>query len=177
LTVLDHEVDVVNRGVQELRRRSPAAAPREEARRPGRDLWMMMTRWRPVTTMAAVLLSIGAFVYLNHPVAEPVVAGGGPEVTRSAGIVLIAPLGDQAMVPVRLQWQPVSGARTYRVQLSEVDRHELWSSEATTSSIDLPAVARTRIVPGKTVWWQVTAYGPSSVLIAESQLQRFLVGR
>ena len=80
-------------------------------------------------------------------------------------------------MPARLQWQPVSGAARYRVRLSEVDRQEIWSSDTVDAAIDLPPDVRARIVPGKTLVWQVTAYGASNAPIAESSAERFRLVR
>jgi hypothetical protein len=98
-------------------------------------------------------------------------------VTRSLGVIVTAPVGDQPAVPERLVWQPVSSAQHYRVRLTEVDRHELWAADAVTAAIDLPPAVRAQIVPGKTLLWQVTAYGPANEPIGESEPQRFRLTR
>ena len=93
--------------------------------------------------------------------------------TRSLSVAIQGPIGDQTAVPGRLQWHPVSGAARYHVRLSEVDRHEIWSSGTVDTAIDIPPTIRARIVPGKTLVWQVTAYSASNALIAESNAERF----
>src|SRR6185295_11870454 len=120
----------------------------------------------------------GYYVFNPAPPGLPTDIGSGPEATRTLRIAVRGPVGDQAAVPTRLQWQPVSGASRYRVRLTEVDRHEIWSSDTMDSAIDLPPDVRARIVPGKTLVWQVTAYNASNAPIAESDAERFrLVAR
>jgi hypothetical protein len=134
---------------------------------------------RPALAMAAVLLAIVGGYYLTTPVVPrlPTEIGAGPDATRSLTVALRGPIGDQTAVPGRLEWQPVSGAVRYQVRLTEVDRLEIWASDTTDTVVDLPPDVRARIVPGKTLVWQVTAYGASNAPIAESNAERFRLVR
>jgi hypothetical protein len=175
LAVRDDEAEAVRRGVEQLRRREPEIFERGWLKGSPGHRWMSFPRVWPALPMAIVLLALGAGYYLTNQVAPrlPADIGSSPEATRSLSIAVRGPSGDQAVVPTRLLWQPVSGAARYRVRLSEVDRREIWSGDTVDSGIDLPPEVRARIVPGKTLVWQVTAYGASNVPIAESNAERF----
>jgi hypothetical protein len=174
-TVRDDEAEAVRWGVQELRRREPEIFGRglrsDSSARP----WLSFVSLRPVLALAVVLLAVLSGYYLANPAIPPLPTylGSNPEATRSLAIAAQGPIGDQTAVPGRLQWQPVAGAQRYRVRLSEVDRREIWSSDTTDTAVDFPADVRARIVPGKTMVWQVTAYGASNAPIAESKAERF----
>jgi hypothetical protein len=55
----------------------------------------------------------------------------------------------------------------------EVDRADLWSTDATSPRIGLPASVETLIVPWKTLLVQVAAFDASGHKIAESETTRF----
>jgi hypothetical protein len=68
----------------------------------------------------------------------------------------------------------VPGAVTYDVALVEVDGTTLWTAKTRSSRVDLPRAVSAKLVPGKTVMWQVTARGDGNVL-ADSGLVKFRV--
>jgi len=174
-TIREDEAEAVQWGADQLQRRTSEIF--DGRRIPGTLVrrWPSFRRLSPVLAVAIVLLAIGGGYYLTNPAAPalPVEIGSSPESTRALSIALTAPIGDQTTVPGRLQWQPVSGATRYRVRLSEVDRQEVWSSDTADTEVDLPTAVRARIVPGKTLVWQVTAIGASNAPIAESRAERF----
>jgi hypothetical protein len=178
--VRDDEAEAVQWGVEQLRRREPEIFEGGRLKTASARRWLSFGPVRPVLALAVVLLAIGGGYYLFNPAAPrlPTDIGSSPETTRTLRIAVRSPVGDQAAVPARLEWQPVSGASRYHVQLTEVDRHEIWSSDTMDSAIDLPPDVRPRIVPGKALVWQVTAYDTSNAPIAESNAERFrLVAR
>jgi hypothetical protein len=161
--------------VAELQRRPspiPSAAPEKPRAWRGIPLGML----RAVMTTAAVLV-VASSVYLFRSTAPqlPIDIDAGRDVTRSLAIALISPVGDQRSAPSRLEWQPVTGASRYHVRVMEVDRTELWSVDTDASAVDLPEAMRARIVPAKTLLWDVTAFTSSSAVIATSDAQRFRV--
>jgi hypothetical protein len=172
--VRDDDAEAVRWGVEQLHRREPEIFDR--GRRPERSVrqWLSIANLRAALVLAAVLLVAGGY-YLTNPATPrlPDDVGSSVEPTRSLTIVVRAPLGDQTAVPGRLQWELVIGAARYRVRLSEVDRREIWSSDTVDAEVDLPPDVRAHIVPGKTLVWQVTAYGASSAPIAQSNAERF----
>jgi len=119
---------------------------------------------------AAVLLVVSGVLYLRHPAPGlPTTIDAGRELPRSSSVALSAPIGDVVEAPRRLQWEPVAGRRVrYHVRLMEIDRHELWTSDATATSVEVPAAVRAAIVPAKTLLWQVSALDASGVRLADS---------
>jgi len=99
----------------------------------------------------------------------------GPQVFRSEELVAVGPTGDLKEVPAELRWQAIAAAARYRVKVMEVDRAELWQTESIRTSVILPAPIRAKIVPGKTLLWQVTAIDSASKPVADSQILRFRV--
>ena len=93
--------------------------------------------------------------------------------SRSLAVELVAPRGDQAAVPRRLEWRPLHGAVRYRARLAEVDRHEVWSIETSATAVDLPEPVRALVLPAKTLVWDVTAFDPADAPIGESPPERF----
>jgi hypothetical protein len=100
----------------------------------------------------------------------------GPVVLRSEELVALRPTGDLHRIPSELQWQATPGAVRYLVKVMEVDRTELWKTESGQTSVSLPAVVRARIVPGKTLLWQVIATDSAGRTVATSQVLRFRLG-
>jgi Putative zinc-finger len=173
--VRDDEADIVRAGVEQLRRRESEIFRSGQRDDQSLRRWFSLGKLRPALAMAAVLLAIVGGYYITNPAAPrlPTDVGSGSEATRSMGITVLEPVGDQTAVPGRLRWQPVSGASRYHVRLTEVDRHEIWSGDTTESAVDLPADIRAQISPAKSLIWQVAAYGSSATPIAESDPQRF----
>jgi len=177
LTVRDDEADAVRWGIDELQRRRAATAGTADPKEPAVRRWLSASRLRPALVLTAVTVAVVFGYYVVDRRAPRLPADLGSDVTRSLAVSLRAPLGDQAEAPARLQWDRVSGAARYHVRLSEVDRQEIWSGDTASPSIDLPPEVRARLVPGKTVLWQVTAYGSANTAIAASNAERFRVVR
>jgi hypothetical protein len=174
------EADAVRDGVAWLEQRMAAITgmARKENRAVRR--WIPFGVLRPVAALAIVLLVVAGGVYLIKPKAPvlPASVSTGNEVTRSLSVPVRAPLGDLVEAPRRFEWFAVARAVRYRVRLMEVDRHEVWSTSTATPAIDIPVEVRARIVPSKTLVWDVTAYDASGGLVAESGRQSFrLVAR
>ena len=88
---------------------------------------------------------------------------------------IIAPLGDLSRRPVEFRWQPVNGAAAYSVRLMKIDQTELWSTTVSNAAVSIPATVLERIVPGKTLIWQVNAQASSGAILAESRPRQFRV--
>ena len=157
--------------VEELKRRNQnrqggRAAPRT----------MQWLTWRPLSAIAATLaLAVGVGYFARDR--EPNVAGtaGTAQTYRSGQVQLRSPIGDQSAVPGQLEWAAVPGAATYDVSVLEVDRTLLWRGTATDPRIALPSSVTERLVPGKTVLWEVAAKDASGTPLAVSGVQRFRV--
>ncbi len=118
-----------------------------------------------------LLIVVGIAVQSRRPSALELRTGIGGGELRSASVLLIEPLGELPSAPREMKWQAVSGAARYHVRLLEVDRHEIWSGDSSSTSIRLPGPAGERFRPGKTLLWQVVAYNSSGKEIASSDLQ------
>ena len=167
------EADAIRSIEARLRQRTWGAA-----KAPPRLAWWQ--RWfgpwpsRNLSLAFALLLVVVAGVILRRDRAPELIPDpGGPEVMRSGTIEGLGPLGDVKQVPGSLRWQPVAGAATYTVRVMEIDRTELWKTETQTAGIELPAVFRLKIQPGKTLLWEVTARDASARVVAFSGLQGF----
>ena len=124
--------------------------------------------------MAALLVVISLKTTMRN---EPVVDESGANISnfRSGVVKLNSPLGDLATAPQAFNWEAVPGASKYRVKLMEVDQNLLWTNEINTLSIAVPADLQGRIVPAKTLLWQVEALDASGRMIASSSPERFRV--
>ena len=69
----------------------------------------------------------------------------------------------------------MKGAVRYRVSLKEVDRTTVWSGTADAPSATLPAEVLAKLVPAKTLTWQVLAVDANNAVIADSGSQRFRI--
>ena len=122
---------------------------------------------------AASLAIVGYLAWDPEPrVGQP---APGEQVNRTATVDVVAPIGDVPKAPAELAWVAVDGAARYEVQVLEVDRTILWRTTSLSERVLLPASVVERIVPGKTLLWEVTAIGGSGTSIASSGTQRFRV--
>lgn len=129
---------------------------------------------RPAFAAAALLLVAAAGIEVRH-LARPSLNPGDADasVYRSHSLSVIAPAGDLKQFPGEFQWQPAAGAARYELRLMEVDGAELWRVSTGDTHIAAPADIQARIVPVKTVQWQVTALDSAGRKIAESDTVRF----
>jgi hypothetical protein len=63
------------------------------------------------------------------------------------------------------------------VRILEVDRTELWKSETSAVTIQIPDEVREQIKPAKTLLWQVTALDGSGKQLGSSNLVSFRLGQ
>ena len=176
--VRPEERQIVDGAVAEIRRRETVtigASPRDRSI----VRFLEFGRLRNALSLAVVLLIASASYYLLNPSSPrlPASVDSGGEVTRSLGVAVRGPVGDQVAVPERLEWQPVTGAVRYSVRVMEVDRRELWSAGVTGTEVPIPDAVRAQIAPAKTLLWQVTALDQTGRPIAESGVERFRLAR
>jgi hypothetical protein len=174
----------VRRITEQLRKRQFAvtsvAEPVSRAFTAPRESW-----WRSMFTvrrlapagfaMAALLLVAAAAMYFRHS-GQPVLEAtnrGGQEVFRSSSFAVVTPVGDLLEQPSEIRWEPVVQATQYQVRLLEVDRSEVWKAETSENHIALPAAVRARIVPAKTLFWEIRALSASGSIIGDTGLVRF----
>jgi hypothetical protein len=161
--------------VTEFRRRhadTPAGgAPTAAAARP-------RTRAVPSWLGVAALLAIATAVGYGLWEREPALRSPGPDVPvyRSTSIETVAPRGDVSVAPAVFEWVPLDGAVRYDVHLREVDGTEVWSASSTEPRLPIPSDVRLRMVPGKTLIWDVAGLTARGDVAARSVGQRFRVG-
>jgi hypothetical protein len=147
----ERESDDVQWIASELRRRT--VTPSKVKVFPART-----SRWGLSSLAAAAVLlmvvGIGVWSGKREPsLSQP----SGGELYRSARLAAIAPVGDLQAPPAELRWASLPGATNYDVTVREVDHTLLWSAETSASHVQLPQSVLARIVPGKTLVWEVTA--------------------
>jgi len=139
--------------------------------------WFTLPRLSAISiAMAALLVVIGLRSTITR---TPDVDESGLSISnlRSGAIKVIAPSGDVASAPQSFTWEATQGAAKYRVKLMEVDQNVLWSTEINTFSIAVPEDIRVKMVPAKTLLWQLDALDASGKIIASSSPERFRVTR
>jgi hypothetical protein len=173
--ITDEERRPVRAIVRELRRRerllfdTQSASSVVSPRRP------LSGSYQAALALAVVLLAAAGShqFFTSTPLNLAARGSASEDAPRSLAVELVAPHGDQAAVPRRLEWQPLNGAVRYRARLLEVDRHEIWSIETSATTVDLPEPVRALVVPAKTLVWHVTAYDAGHAPIGESPPERF----
>lgn len=154
-----------------VRRAQPAVSwwPRAFAFRP----------WQWAIPLTAAVAVVAGVLLLRAP-KEPQLqarAGGKSAIYRSQEVQLVAPIGALPQVPTTLKWQAFPRAKDYKVSIMEVDHSPLWARDTKEISLEIPAPVRAKMLPGKTLLWQVTAADENGRTLASSQIQRFVLQR
>ncbi len=169
--------------VAELKRRSSELAPATEdvsrsapsstRRGSGRRNSAVRRISATALSLAAMVTAVVVGLSVRTSKEPALISDGVPTALRSEGVVALAPIGDLMQSPAELRWRPLSGAARYSVKLMEVDRSELWEASSEQTAVLLPAAVREKVVPGKTLLWQVTALDGAGKALANSRLERF----
>ncbi len=169
--------------VAELKRRSSELAPATEdvsrsapsstRRGSGRRSSAVRRISATALSLAAMVTAVVVGLSVRTSKEPALISDGVPTALRSEGVVALAPIGDLMQSPAELRWRPLSGAARYSVKLMEVDRSELWEASSEQTAVLLPAAVREKVVPGKTLLWQVTALDGAGKALANSRLERF----
>lgn len=158
------ERDAVSAIVSQLRRKPLAASGAR---------WKQIWRPRILVPLAAGLAAALITVMVNVESRRSPIETSVQDVTRSAQIAAIAPIGEISDRPQQIRWHQVNGASSYRVRLLEVDKTELWNATTSSASIEIPSEVRERITPLKKMLWEVTALDSSGNPLGSSGLQSF----
>jgi hypothetical protein len=162
-------VDWIVARLQQARIASRAAGSPSPARRVG------LPSFRALLGVAATVMVAATLGYVVWDREPAVGSAVGEQVYRTASIEIISPSGDIANPPRELVWIASPAAARYDVRVLEVDGIVLWRGTSLSPRVDLPDDVITRIVPGKTLIWEVTALGDSGRAVAQSGAQRFRV--
>lgn len=125
--------------------------------------------------MAAVLVATVVVIQFRPTKDRPLpdTTQSGPEILRSGSFAVQSPVGDLQERPGEIRWESVPKAANYRVRVLEVDHSEMWKAETKENQIALPSAVRSRIVPAKTLFCEVSALDASGNKIGETGLVRF----
>jgi hypothetical protein len=177
LEVRNDESAIVREGVRQLDRRRAQLLAERPNTAPEIRRRFSVAAFRPALALAAMLLTVAGGYYLTRPASHSVLVTDSDTTRSSEAVVILTPRGEVQSRPDRLEWRAVAGASSYRARIDEVDRHEVWSTDTTTTSATLPPAVLAQIVPGKTFVWRVTAYSAAHSPIAESAPERFRLAR
>jgi len=155
--------------LEERRTAGRAAAAQARARK------IALPHFRGLLAAAAAVMVAVALGYVAWDREPAVGLPVGEQVYRTASIDIVSPSGDSAGPPKELVWVAVPAAARYAVRVLEVDGLVVWRATSLFPRVDLPGDVIARIVPGKTLIWEVSALDDSERVIAQSGAQRFRV--
>ena len=133
--------------------------------------------WRrllsPPGFAAALAVAAALIVAVNLDRGGPApIAVGGTDTYRSTPLRALSPLGEVAGMPQEFTWTQVTGASTYSVNVTEVDRTPVFSEKIATNSVAIPSHVRNLLQTGKILQWNVIAYGSTGQQLASTAPQR-----
>lgn len=166
----EQEVDQI---VQEVRRRRSTEGLRREAvsrvapvvSLQGKRGWLVRPGFSLAAIAAAALLILVGVGVLNGPshLVEP-----QTDTLRSGQLTVESPVGSLSSRPRELTFQPVSDATIYRVDLYDVAGQPVWSVTSQVAQLELPETVRAIMLPGRTLYWHVTAVDRDGKVLADS---------
>ena len=149
--------------------------------RPAKENWFAKWfRMPALPQMAGALAGLALVAILgiqwqaNHQVTDLSSIVPSEQVRAGTAVVPLT-IGDLGKIPTELKWNPVPAAARFEVEISEVDGTELWRNVSTAAFIPLPAAIQARILPRKTLVWEVTAFDAQGSILAHSGPARFRV--
>lgn len=142
--------------------------------------------WRPLLTVphlagvaALMLVGLGVSLYVSNRHERPSlrIPSSESQAMRSGDIHLAGPSGDLDQPPESFHWDAFPLAKSYSVQILEVDGTELWHGETMENVLIADSVVKAKMHTGKTLLWKVTAVDSSGRPIAVSSPNKFRVTR
>lgn len=131
--------------------------------------------WRWVAVPVGMAAAIALVVVGTHRAPPPLPPPSEVEVMRSASLAAVAPVGDVVSAPQELRWRAFAEISEYRVKIMLVDRTVIWSGTSRMPVISIPASVRAKMLPYRTLLWEVEGAPKSSRAIIRSSTQRFRV--
>lgn len=163
--------------------RNPVKSSPQNAAAGRLAFWRSFFRSSYVVAALAVALIIifGVSLYISEHQKPPQLSAGlsssnSPEIMRSGSVRLIAPSGDLGQLPVSFSWDAYPGARSYRVELTEVDGTLVWKGTVDQNALSVKPDLKSMLHNGKPYLWQVTALDASGNAVASSSHERFRIG-
>jgi hypothetical protein len=146
---------------------------------PSVPFWRALLRMPNLAVAAALTLVIGLglSLYVSNRQERPVLHVPPTETQdmRSGDIRLTDPSGELDRTPEHFHWNALPQAKSYSVQLLEVDGTVLWSGQTADNTVIASPELKLRIRPGKQLLWTVTALDASGKPIAQSSQTGFRV--
>ena len=162
-----------------LERNMPGATRQGVAKAPAASSWRSFFRIPYViaTTAVAMIVIFSVSLYISEHSQEPQLSARveRPEIVRSGMVHPLAPSGDLDKVPNTLNWEAYPGAKSYSVELLEVDGNRLWSGKSEENSLQLQPAVKAMMHPQKTLRWRVTAMDEAGKVMAKSSEVSFRV--
>jgi hypothetical protein len=150
----------------------PSSSPRV-------PFWRALLRMPNLAMAAALTLAIGLglSLYVSNRQERPVLHVTPTEIQnmRSGDIRLTDPSGELDRTPENFRWTALPQAKSYSVQLLEVDGTVLWSGQTEDNVLIASPELKSKIRPGKQLLWTVTALDASGKPIAQSSQGGFRV--
>src|SRR4051794_8347478 len=153
--ITDEERRPVRAIVRELRRRERLLFDTQSASSAVSRRQPLSGSYQVALALAVVLL-VGAGshqFFTSTPLNLAARDSASGDASRSLAVELVAPHGDQAAVPRRLEWRPLNGAVRDRARLVEVDRPEILAIETRAAAAGLPGPGRAAVPPAETLVW------------------------
>jgi len=124
-----------------------------------------------------LIVGLGFSLYVSSRQERPLLHGKPSETQnmRSGDIRLAAPSGDLDRTPKDFRWEALPLAKSYSIQLLEVDGSVLWSGQSAENILIASPELKAKMRPGKTFFWKVTALDASGKPIASSSPDRFRI--
>lgn len=141
--------------------------------------WRSFLRLPYIAAAAAAVLVIclGISLYIFEHPQKPVLTAdvSRSQPLRSLAVHLTAPSGSLDQPPKSFQWEKFSGARSYSVELMEVDGSVLWTGRSEQEILPISSDLKAKMRPGKPFTWRVAALDASGKAIGESDTEHFIV--
>jgi hypothetical protein len=165
----DHAVDWIAAQLQRAQGIPPVPVP----------FWRGWFKIPQLATAAALMMTVGLglSLYISNRQERPVLHGSPAEnlKMRSGDIRLTGPSGELDRAPETFRWEALPLAKSYSIQLLEVDGSVLWSGQSAENILIVNPELKTKMHPGKTLLWKVTALDATGKPIASSSPDRFRV--
>jgi hypothetical protein len=122
-------------------------------------------------------LALSLSLYLSNRQERPSLRTDsfGSQQMRSGDLRLTAPSGELQRVPQEFRWEALPAAKSYSIQLLEVDGTILWSGKSAENFLAVSPELQAMMRPGKALLWKVTALDASGTQIADSSRERFRI--
>jgi hypothetical protein len=137
----------------------------------------LFTAPRLAGVAALMMVGLGISLYLSNRQERPSLSDqpSGAQNMRSSDVRLAGPSGDLDQLPEEFRWVAVPRAKSYSVQLLEVDGTVIWYGETTENVLIAGPGLKEKMKPGKTLLWKVTALDAAGRPMASSNPGRFRI--